>query len=106
MFISTQGVYSNRAALRALAQARFRAKATLQTGPIYTGFFFKAWDSLAGSRPPAAAPCICSRCEAAAGRRSPQAWAALPKPDYAPLLSPAFWWAGDAAAPAPRSKAA
>ena len=73
------------------------AKATLQTGPIYTGFFWKVWDNIAGSVPPAGSACICSRCEAAAGRRSLVAWAALPKPDYSPLLSPAFWWSGEPA---------
>lgn len=80
------------------------AKATLRTGPIYTGFFFKIWDSLAGSVPPAGTPCICSRCEVARGKRTRAAWEALPKPDYSPLLAPSFWLAAFSGAPAGGSK--
>ena len=77
------------------------AKATLKTGPMFTGFFFKLWDNLASSVPPAGSPCLCSRCEAAAGRRSPEAWRKLDKVNYTPLLSLKFWLSGeDAAAPA------
>jgi len=82
------------------------AKATLKTGPMYTGFFFKLWDRLAGSVPPAGSPCLCSRCEAAAGRRSPAAWRELAKPDYSPLLSAKFWLYGEDAAAAPAAKRA
>ena len=67
------------------------AHATLATGPIYTGFFFKVWDSLAGSVPPADKDCKCSRCERGLGRRSEAAWAKVVKPDYSVLLQPSFW---------------
>ena len=30
-------------------------------------------------------------CCVARGERTPEAFAALPEPDYAPLLSPSFW---------------
>ena len=62
--------------------------------PSLQGFFFKLWDRLAGSVPPAGKPCVCSRCEEAAGRRSQRLFDALEKPDYSPLLSPAFWAEG------------
>jgi hypothetical protein len=59
---------------------------------MYTGFFFKLWDSAVGTV--SKAPCVCSRCEVAKGNRSAEKWAKLEKPDYAPLLRPSFWAKG------------
>lgn len=57
--------------------------------PIYTGFFFKLWDQLAGTTQKNA--CVCARCEQKAGRRSREAWASVVKPDYSELLNVSFW---------------
>jgi lathosterol oxidase len=59
--------------------------------PLWTGFFFKAWDQLAGTTGKDGKDCVCARCEAAAGRRSRAAFDKLEKPDYRPLLDGAFW---------------
>jgi lathosterol oxidase len=59
--------------------------------PLYCGFFFKVWDSLAGSVPAAGSPCKCSRCECERGQRTEKQWLALKKPDYSVLLAPQFW---------------
>ncbi len=66
--------------------------------PIFTGFFFKAWDQLAGTVPKGA--CVCSRCEVARGARSAAEWRKVKLVDYSPLLTSAFWWSGEAAAAA------
>jgi lathosterol oxidase len=71
--------------------------------PLYTGFFFKLWDQLAGTV--SQKPCVCARCEAAKGKRSRAEWEKVEKPDYAPLLSPAFW-AGAFSSKAEAAKAA
>jgi lathosterol oxidase len=62
----------------------------------YTGFFFKLWDNMAATVNKG--PCICARCEVAAGRRDRAAWDKVVKPDYSVLLTPGFWLN---AAPAP-----
>jgi lathosterol oxidase len=59
--------------------------------PIYTGFFFKAWDQLFGSVPDANTVCVCSRCELKKGNRSEKKWFEVKKPDYSILLKPTFW---------------
>ena len=64
--------------------------------PIYTGFFFKLWDQLVGTSQ--TEPCVCSRCEVAAGRRSKKQWEKVTVPDYSVLLQPSFWLAREAAA--------
>lgn len=74
------------------------AKSTLDR-PMHTGFFLQVWDRLAGSvyeAPPER--CLCARCCVARGERSRAAWEALEKPDYGVLVSPRFWWTGDAGA--------
>jgi lathosterol oxidase len=59
--------------------------------PIYTGFFFKLWDQLAGTTQKEA--CVCSQCEVKAGRRSREQWEKVVKPDYSVLLKSSFWLA-------------
>lgn len=78
------------------------AKSTLRA-PMHTGFFFKLWDQIAGSTydaPPET--CLCARCCRARGERTPEAFARVDKPDYAPLLRPSFWWSGAAPQGEPR----
>ena len=70
------------------------ARSTLRK-PMHTGFFFKLWDRLAKSEydaPPES--CLCARCCIARGERTREAFDALEKPDYSPLLSPSFWLRG------------
>jgi lathosterol oxidase len=70
------------------------AKSTLHR-PLHTGFFFKLWDQLAGSvYDEGPETCLCAGCAVARGERTRAAYDAVDKPDYAPLLSPAFWWTG------------
>jgi sterol desaturase/sphingolipid hydroxylase (fatty acid hydroxylase superfamily) len=57
--------------------------------PYYTGFFFKLWDNLAGTVQ--TEPCVCSRCQVAAGKRDAKAWKKLRKPDYSALLTLRYW---------------
>ena len=59
----------------------------------HTGFFFKVWDNRMGSVYPEER-CFCSKCARAKGERTREAWEALKKPDYTPLLSPRFWLLG------------
>ena len=61
--------------------------------PYHTGFFFKVWDNRMGSVYPEER-CFCSKCARAKGERTREAWDALKKPDYTPLLSPRFWLLG------------
>jgi len=63
--------------------------------PLHTGFFFKLWDQLAGSIYEADhKSCLCAGCCKARGERTPEAFAAIAKPDYSPLLSFSFWLRG------------
>lgn len=73
--------------------------------PIYCGFFFKAWDALLGSVPPAGAPCKCSRCEVLRGNRTRAKFDALVMPDYGLLLRPSFWLAALTTEPSAADKA-
>jgi lathosterol oxidase len=68
------------------------AKSTLRR-PYHTGFFFKIWDQLFGSV--YEGECFCAKCSVARGERTEEVWAALPKPDYSPLLSFSFWRTGE-----------
>ncbi len=71
------------------------AKSTLNK-PMHTGFFFKLWDQLFGSLYQASpAECLCASCCTARGERTEEAFAAIEKPDYSPLLSPSYWLHGD-----------
>ncbi len=71
------------------------AKSTLHK-PMHTGFFFKIWDQIAKSEYRAGPEeCVCASCSTARGERSREAFAALDKPDYSPLLSPSFWLFGE-----------
>lgn len=73
------------------------ARSTLHK-PLHTGFFFKIWDQLAKSTYDAGPDsCICARCSTARGERTREAFDALEKPDYAPLLSASFWLRGEVA---------
>jgi lathosterol oxidase len=75
------------------------ARSTLHK-PLHTGFFFKIWDKLAKSTYDAGPEsCICARCSSARGERTREAFDALEKPDYSPLLSASFWLRGEVAAP-------
>ena len=70
------------------------ARSTLNR-PLHTGFFFKLWDQLAGSVYEADPhSCLCAGCCRARGERTPEAFAALVKPDYSPLLRLSFWLRG------------
>lgn len=71
------------------------ARSTLHK-PLHTGFFFKIWDKLAKSTYDAGVEsCICASCSTARGERTREAFGALHKPDYSPLLSASFWLRGD-----------
>jgi Delta7-sterol 5-desaturase len=59
--------------------------------PIYTGFFFKIWDWMFGTKPPAGSPCGCHECRPA-DTRSVKVYLATLKPDYSVLLD-FNWWA-------------
>ncbi len=70
------------------------ARSTLHK-PMHTGFFFKIWDQIAGSIYEAGPDtCLCARCSVARGERTKEAFLAIDKPDYSPLLRPAFWLQG------------
>lgn len=82
------------------------AKSTLNK-PMHTGFFFKIWDNLLGSTydaPPES--CACAACAIRRGERSVEAFEALEKPDYSPLLRPGFWLTGDVTTHEPETAAA
>jgi lathosterol oxidase len=69
------------------------------TTPIYTGFFFRLWDSCVGTV--AKGECLCTECEGSRGNRSREAWEKVALPDYSVLLQPQFWMgAGEGSAPA------
>lgn len=70
------------------------AKSTLRK-PYHTGFFFKIWDQIFGSM--YKDQCLCAKCCVERGERTEEAWAALPKPDYSPLLTWSFWRTGEIA---------
>ncbi len=64
--------------------------------PMHVGFMFKLWDQLAGSVYEAGPEsCLCARCCQGRGERSREAWRAVHKPDYRPLLSLSFWLTGE-----------
>jgi lathosterol oxidase len=70
------------------------ARSTLNK-PYHTGFFFKAWDKMAGSVYDAGpAECLCAKCCVGRGERSREAFDKVEKPDYSVLLSPSFWIRG------------
>jgi lathosterol oxidase len=70
------------------------ARSTLNK-PFHTGFFFKAWDQLAGSLYVAGPDtCLCAKCCVARGERTRAAFDAIEKPDYSVLTSPSFWLRG------------
>jgi len=56
--------------------------------PMHTGFFLQIWDRAMGSIH--TGECHCSACDAP--NRTPEAFAAIHKPDYSVLLQPSFWW--------------
>lgn len=83
------------------------AKSTLNK-PMHTGFFFKAWDQIAGSLyEEGPATCLCARCCRERGERTKEAFDKVIKPDYSPLLKPSFWLHGGKPrrAPAPAASA-
>ena len=63
--------------------------------PIYTGFFFKLWDSAVGTVNKG--ECVCSICEGAKGKRSQAEWQKVQRslPDYSELLKLSFWMEAD-----------
>jgi len=70
------------------------ARSTLNK-PMHTGFFFKIWDQITGSQYEAGPEtCLCAHCCAARGERTREAFEAIDKPDYSPLLRPSFWIRG------------
>lgn len=62
---------------------------SVQNVPYHTGFFFKIWDQIAGSI--YRGECLCSKCAREKGKRTPEQWKAIKKPDYSVLLQPSFW---------------
>lgn len=70
------------------------ARSTLNK-PMHTGFFFKIWDQIAGSVYEAGPDtCLCASCSSKRGERTREAFDAVDKPDYSPLLSLSFWLRG------------
>mmetsp|Transcript_24795 Transcript_24795/g.74540 ORF Transcript_24795/g.74540 Transcript_24795/m.74540 type:complete len:293 (-) Transcript_24795:2894-3772(-) len=65
---------------------------SIKNKPLHTGFFLKLWDKLADTEDKG--KCRCSHCERSAGKRTPEQFAKVVKPDYSPLLSPNFWLKG------------
>eukprot|EP00600_Ochromonadales_sp_CCMP1393_P000965 CAMPEP_0174979830 /NCGR_PEP_ID=MMETSP0004_2-20121128/15017_1 /TAXON_ID=420556 /ORGANISM="Ochromonas sp., Strain CCMP1393" /LENGTH=208 /DNA_ID=CAMNT_0016231437 /DNA_START=312 /DNA_END=938 /DNA_ORIENTATION=- len=61
--------------------------------PIYTGFFFKAWDALFDTKYTGA--CACHECRP---ERSLDEWKQVEKPDYSVLLSVQWWMTSSASA--------
>lgn len=58
--------------------------------PYHTGFFFKLWDDLFGSRWQPEV-CECASCSIGRGERTREAFERVAKPDYSVLLDPSFW---------------
>ena len=63
---------------------------SIKNKPLYTGFFFKIWDRLAGSELEDS-KCMCVSCETKKGNRTLEKWEKLEKPDYSVLFQYTFW---------------
>jgi len=67
---------------------------SVKNKPYHTGFFFKIWDQMFGSI--YEGDVVISAMEARKqGLRTREAFDAIEKPDYSPLLSPSFWLKGE-----------